>query len=199
MSDAAEFHPIQPRTNPELGLVLGANEITEHGDGEPHYPTHEFPLTAEQMVRRVQKGPSGIFGPVEAEVTRQERTHAVLAALAETCGEGFNEFNGLQTREKRLQRAANYLGQTVTVAEGTHRRRDVVDRDAALEEVRTKIASVNHPVVQILDQITKKFKSQLTDEQLAKLDYDILTITQWPKLHALYERQVQIQRSQGKR
>lgn len=190
MSNAAEnLHPPAMPDAPGLGLIKDSFEDTVPEEGGSKFPDYEFHLPEEKIAEREI---GGIFDPVI--VTDKQRTEAVLRALEQSCGEHHEEFRGIQTRDKRISRASSYLGQTVTIVEGKKRRREAVDQAAAMKEVREELAEVNHPVEQILRQIEDDFKGKLTPDQIAKLAHNVLTVTQWKRLHAVYDRQVEARR-----
>jgi hypothetical protein len=173
----------------DLRVVEDSASPRELGSERYRYPDYTFPLTKEQIVER---SPGGIFEPVI--VTDKERAAAVLSALEQTCGDEYEGFSGITTRDKRLTRASSYLGQMVTTVDGKKRRKEVVDQDAAREQLRQELAEENNPVEQELQQVESDFGGALSDEQLAKLANDVLIVTHWKRLHAVYASQVDEQR-----
>lgn len=188
MSNAAPYHvgPEADRSpTPELGVVQGSKEHAEQNEAEHRYLDYDFNLTAEQIV---ESEPTGIFGPVS--VTHAERAQAVFSALEANCGEEFSALGAPESRERRLRRATNYLGEDVTVHDGKHKRRHLIDKGAAIQEVLDDLQGENHPVVQVLSYIHGRFRARLPAEALDRLAYELVTVTEWNKLKNIYAQQV---------
>jgi hypothetical protein len=192
MSNAARYpgasEAAKTQSTP-LEVVEGGDKTSELNETVFQYPDYNFGLTSEQIVEREA---TGIFGPVAVE--HSQRLGAVLNSLAETCGGEYSDLSTPGVREKRLNIAYKYLAQNITVTGGTCKRRDVIDKKAAIEEVLDSIAPENHPVSQILKFIHSKYRTRLNPQQLDKLTFEIVTITQWKKLHDVYARHTEARR-----
>lgn len=186
MSQSAEHYPVEQNIEREQTLVVVENSALpgETSENEHQYPAFTFSLERQQLV-----------GRGALEVNDQTRTRVVLRTLANTCGAEFEELASLHSREKRLQRARSFLAQSVQVASGRTKKREVIDQRAALDEIRAGAANVKHPADQILTHIERNFGEALTKQQLHNLERDVLTVTHWPQLHAIYTRQITAQRA----
>lgn len=185
MTNAAEQYPVNPDMSPAQGFSVvagGANpeDMEDNTDIVDKEPLYQFSIDPEKLV-----------GKGALEITDQARTRTVLRTLAETCGEEYEELTEVHTRDRRQQRARNFLAQSVRVAAGTQAKKgEIVDQRAAIEEVRAGLRERQHPVDQILRYVETRFDEELSPGQLKTLERDVLTVTHWTELHAIYNKQI---------